>query len=238
LSTIILNLIKGERMSLIFEERASDSHYVEAITQGQAVSAGSAIRPAELNWHMVLVREPHKVQVLVVGPWTMAGVVSWPAGAEVLWIKFKLGTFMPHFPTRDFLNAETILPQAAHRSFWLNSSTWQLPDYENADTFVDWLVRHNVLMNDPIVNAALQNQLPDMSARTVRYRFLRATGLTQRHIHHVERAKQAAALLSQGVSILDTVYEVGYFDQAHLTRSLKQSMGYTPAQLLRLSQFE
>jgi AraC-like DNA-binding protein len=41
--------------------------------------------------------------------------------------------------------------------------------------------------------------------------------------------------LHSGLSILDTVAELGYFDQPHLTRSLKQWVGYTPAQLLQSS---
>jgi AraC-like DNA-binding protein len=69
----------------------------------------------------------------------------------------------------------------------------------------------------------------------VRHRFLRATGVSQNHIYQIERAQRAAALLQQGVSILDTVYELGYYDQPHLTRSLRQWVGYTPAQLLRLN---
>jgi methylphosphotriester-DNA--protein-cysteine methyltransferase len=52
----------------------------------------------------------------------------------------------------------------------------------------------------------------------------------------MQRAHQAAALLRQGVSILDTTDALGYFDQPHLTRSLKQFVGHTPAQLLRHSQ--
>ena len=36
--------------------------------------------------------------------------------------------------------------------------------------------------------------------------------------------------------ILDTVEEAGYFDQSHLTRSLKQWVGHTPAQIIRMSQ--
>jgi methylphosphotriester-DNA--protein-cysteine methyltransferase len=67
----------------------------------------------------------------------------------------------------------------------------------------------------------------------VQYRFLHATGLTQSTVYQIERARRAAALLQQGMPILDTVFEAGYFDQAHLTRSLKRFMGQTPAQLVR-----
>jgi AraC-like DNA-binding protein len=35
------------------------------------------------------------------------------------------------------------------------------------------------------------------------------------------------------MSIPDTMYELGYFDQPHLTRALKHFVGFTPAQLLR-----
>ena len=60
-----------------------------------------------------------------------------------------------------------------------------------------------------------------------------ATGLSQSSIRQIERAKQAAILLRQGIPISDTVHEVGYFDQPHLTRSFKKWIGHTPAQILR-----
>jgi AraC-like DNA-binding protein len=180
---------------------------------------------------MVFVRHQGSLKPIVVGPWTTAGVASWGADAEILWVKFKLGTFMPHLPTRNFLDMETILPEAARRnSFWLNSSAWQFPDYENVETFVDRLVRDEVLVRDPVVTAALLGRLQDTPSRTVRHRFLRATGLTQSHIRQFERAQRAAALLAQGVPILDVVYQLGYYDQPHLTRALRRFIGKTPAQ--------
>ena len=225
-------------MSIIYEERVSDSPYVETITHGRTESDGSSLRPAESHWHMVFVKHNGKVQLMVVGPWTTSGIVSYTEGAEILWIKFQLGTFMPHLPTRNFLNTETSLPQASSQSFWLNGYAWQFPNYENVDTFIDGLVRNEVLVRDPVVNAALQDHPHEMSSRTVRHRFLQATGLTQSHIRQVERAKRAATLLQQGTSILDTVHEAGYFDQPHLTRSLKQWIGYTPAQIVHGRNFE
>ena len=142
---------------------------------------------------------------------------------------------MPHLPTSNFLDAETILPEAASRSFWLKGFAWQFPDHENAETFVEKLVRNDVLVRDPLVEAVLRGQPQGLSARTVRHRFLRATGLTQSRIRLVQRAQRAAALLRQGKPIFDAVYEVGYFDQPHMTRSLKQWVGHTPAQVVRLS---
>ena len=222
-------------MSITYEERSSGSPYVETIMHGRTLSDDSPVRPAECHWHMVFVRKDGEARVVFVGPWTTAGFTYYAAGAEILWVKFKLGTFMPHLPTSNFLDAETILPEAASRSFWLKGSAWQFPDHENAETFVEKLVRNDVLVRDPLVEAVLRGQPQGLSARTVRHRFLRATGLTQSRIRQVQRAQRAAALLRQGKPIFDAVYEVGYFDQPHMTRSLKQWVGHTPAQVVRLS---
>lgn len=223
-------------MSILFEERLSDSPYIETVTHGYTAGAGSTIRPAETHWHMIFSRHDGGFHPLLVGPLKSSGVVSYGGGAEILWIKFRLGVFMPHLPIREFIERETPLPTASRQSFWLNSATWQIPDFENADTFVDWLAREGVLLRDPIVTTALQEQPQAVASRTMRHRFLRATGMPQNHIRQFERARRAEALLRQGCSILDTVEEAGYFDQPHLTRALKHWIGYTPAQLVQMTQ--
>jgi AraC-like DNA-binding protein len=55
--------------------------------------------------------------------------------------------------------------------------------------------------------------------------------LTQGAVRQIERARSAAVMLREGVSILDTVVELGYSDQPHLTRALKYYAGMTPGQL-------
>jgi hypothetical protein len=229
----------SEGMIIVGEERPSDSPHVEAVTYGRTESDGSAIRPAECRWHMVVVRHRGRARTLVVGPWTAAGVASWAEGAEILWIRFALGAFLPHMPARELLDKETVLPAAAGRSFWLGGSAWQFPDHENAETFVERLVREGVLARDPVVDAASTGRPPQgLSPRTVRHRFSRATGLTQGHLRQVERAKRAATLLRLGVSIPDAVHEEGYFDQPHMTRSLRRWVGHTPAQIAAASNLD
>jgi Helix-turn-helix domain len=225
-------------MSIAHEQRLSDSPYIETVAHGWTMSEGSTIRPAESNWHMVFVRTQGRTHSLVVGPLPTSGKVSWGEGAEILWIKFKLGVFMPHLPVQDFLDVERPLQEVASKSFWLKNVAWKLPNFENADTFVNKLVRDEILVLDPVVNAMLNDELPDVSSRTMRHHFLRATGLTRSRIFQMKQAQQAKTLLQQGISILDTVYEAGYFDQPHLTRSLKQFIGYTPAQISQTLQPE
>jgi hypothetical protein len=46
-------------------------------------------------------------------------------------------------------------------------------------------------------------------------------------------ARHAVELLRNGTGILDVVHDAGYFDQPHLTRSLKYLIGQTPMKILR-----
>ena len=104
--------------------------------------------------------------------------------------------------------------------------------------FVDRLIRQGILVRDPVVESGIQGHTPDMSIRSLQYRFLQATGLTHKTIQRIERARSAVSLFEQGTPISDTALELGYFDQAHLTNSLKRFIGRTPAQIARESVVE
>ncbi|HZR42049.1 MAG TPA: AraC family transcriptional regulator, partial [Ktedonobacteraceae bacterium] len=189
---------------------------------------------------IVLTRYQGKTMLTVRGPETQATPMhfSW-TGAEFLGIDLKPGAFLPHLPPGQLMNLQDAnLPEASSTAFWLCGAAWQYPDYDNADTFIARLVRAGLLMRDPLVEAVFQGQPHGMSLRAVQYRFLQATGLTYRMIRQIERARQAAALLEQGQSIPEVVYQAGYFDQPHLTRSLKHFIGQTPVQILQKSRPE
>lgn len=223
-------------MGAFFEGRRSDSPYVEMVWRGQADDNYTRTCPADCRWNMLFIFKEDEVKVTVEGPTTRAIFKHDDIGYEFLVIKFQLGAFLPVLPVTDLVNTDARLPEGAAKSFWLNSSTWQYPDFENVEFFVNRLVRENVLVVDPVVHGIIQNQPPDLSPRTVQRRFLHTTGLTPKVLQQIERAQQAATLLGQGGSILDAVDLAGYADQPHLTRSLKRFYGRTPAQLLKATQ--
>jgi AraC-like DNA-binding protein len=219
-----------------FEEKPSDSPFVDRIWHTQSESVGTLISQAKIDSMIVLTTYQGKTTLTVRGPETKATFLDYQwLGAEFLGITFKLGAFMPHLPPenlRDWGNVD--LPEANSQSFWLQGSAWQFPNFENVDTFIARLVREGLLVMDPVVDAVLQGQSQAVSIRSLQYRFLQATGLSNKTIRQITRARQAYALLEQGVSILDTVSEAGYADQPHLTRSLKRFFGQTPAEVANL----
>jgi AraC-like DNA-binding protein len=219
-------------MKFVFDDRPSDSPFVEGIWRTESVGGGSFISSAASNLEMVITRQKNTITFTVRGPETKASPAPIPEDAEFIGIIFKLGTFMPYLPPTQLVNGGVNLPGAASQSFWLQGSAWQFPDFNNADTFVERLIHQGLLAHEPIVQTALQGESTDLSARSVQRRFLRATGLTHGTVAQIERARRAMTLLQQGVPILDTVDLAGYYDQPHLTRSLKHFIGQTPAQIL------
>ena len=167
------------------------------------------------------------------GPETSASIMECPADGEWFAIRFKVGTFMPRFlpgSLRD--HKDVTLPPATSYSFWLNGSALDYPDYDNAESLVNRFARSGILARDPIVVDTLLRRPEEPSLRSVQRHFLRCTGITYASIRQIERARYATRLLRDGVSILDVVSCAGYFDQAHLTRSLKKLIGETPARIV------
>jgi hypothetical protein len=138
---------------------------------------------------------------------------------------------MPHLPANRIVNSSVEIPDATRKSFWLKGSTWRRPDYENAEAFVQRLLREDVLVRDPIVAAVLGGRSPGVSERTVQRHFVAVTGLTHSAVRQIARARQAAVLIQEGVPPHDVVHRLGYFDQPHLTRSLTRFVGRTARQL-------
>jgi AraC-like DNA-binding protein len=222
-------------MTFILEERPSDSTLVETIWHARCAHPGSFISLAATSWEMVVTSYQGKTTLTVRGPETTATPLHYQwVGAEWLGIRFRLGAFMPLLLPRTLLDRRDIdLPVATRQTFWLHGATWELPTYENADTLVERLAREDLLARDPVVDAVLQGHRRVASTRTIQYHFLRATGLRYKTIQQIARARQAKALLEQGTSIADTILSTGYFDQAHLTNSLKRFVGQAPLAITR-----
>jgi len=223
-------------MVAIFNGRKSDSPYIDRIWQGYFEDDNIPICPADVRWNLLFLKESGTIKVSVEGALSRSITKLESKDTEFLVIQFKLGTFMPDFPAGSLMNTDIILDNTSSQTFCLNHSMWELPTYENVEVFIDRLVGNDLLICDPVINSILQNQPISMSERTIRRRFLQATGLTPKTIKLIERARQAALLLEQGISIMDVVFQTGYADQSHMTRSLRHFFGQTPVMLTQPSQ--
>ncbi len=225
-------------MKLItFADRPSNSPLVERVWRSTSEQAGRFHSIASCHWNIVVTRLEGRTTFTVRGPETKATMADCPAQGEWFGIQFKLGTFMPLMRAGDLRDRNDLtLPNATGRSFWLDGSAWEFPDFEHAETFVKRLARAGLIMADRTVEGAVRGELQKVTTRTEQRHVLQVTGLTLGTIHQIDRARRATILLQRGMPILDVVCEAGYYDQAHLTRSLQRFVGQTPARIARREQ--
>ena len=219
-------------MLITFADRPSESPFIERVWRSHSDRAGVFHSIAACHCVMVVTRLEGKTSLTVRGPETKATMADCPAQGEWFGVLFKLGTYMPLMRSSDLRDRNDVsLPNATSRSFWLNGSAWDFPDFENMETFVNRLVRSGLIMTDRTVEGALRGELQNVTTRTEQRRVVQITGLTRGAIHQIERARRATRLLKQGTPILDVVDQAGYYDQAHLTRSLQRFIGQSPARI-------
>ena len=225
-------LVKRAVELFTLERRPSRTSFVDETWQARSETEESFISVAASHWEMVVTRQCGAARLTVRGPETKATTVPVPRDAEFFGIQFSLGTFMPSLRPGQLVDRSLALPQVAKRAFWLHGSAWEAPGPDDAEVFVDRLVRARLLVRDPIVPEALDGAVEGLSTRSVERRLSRATGLTRGAIEQIGRAERAVELLSRGMSPIEAARRAGYADQPHLTRSLKRLVGQTPSQIV------
>jgi hypothetical protein len=219
---------------LVFDGRPSDSPLIERVWRSYSIRAGTFLSVAASKCGIVFSRHRGKMRVTLRGPETKATVAECPADGEWFGIMFAMGTYFPKYPAAMLMDRQDLdLAEVTPRRFWLLGRSWDVPDFNNAENFVAQLVRTGVITHDPSVSMVLRGEGNSLSRRTAQRHFLHATGMTYDKYRQIERARYALSLLRQGASVLDATYQAGYFDQAHLTRSLRRFAGDTPARLRR-----
>ena len=222
-------------MFIVFDrDRDSDSPFIERVWSCHSERAGSFFSVASPHCEIVFTRLRGQVIVTIRGPETKARQVPCPADGEWVAIRLKAGAYIRPLPAARLLDgADVNLPQVNRDSFWLRGAAWELPGFENAEAFVKKLARAGLIVRDEVVAGVLEGDEQTLSSRSVQRRFLSVCGMTYSAMRQIERARHAMRLLSLGKPISAVQYAAGFYDQAHLTRSLKRYAGVTPATIAR-----
>jgi AraC-like DNA-binding protein len=225
-------------MFLVFQHRPSSSPYIDRVWRSHSTGPGTLLSVAATHCELVVTRHQGRLRVTLRGPETRPSTISCPADAEWSGIRLATGVYLPHHPAASLLDRQDLdLPLPTRRTFWLDGSAWELPSFDDAESLVDRLARAGLLARDPAVAAAMTGDDGALSRRrTAQRHFLLATGMTHRTWRQIQRARHAAILLRSGASIAEAVHRAGYYDQAHLTRSLRRRIGTTPARIQRQEQ--
>lgn len=223
--------------AIFFEDRASDSPVIERVWRCHSTRGGRFLSVASPHWELTVTRLAGLTTVTARGPETKPTWAECPANGEWLSVRFKLGTSMRDLPVSALIDRNDVnLPSASSNAFWLDGARWTIPDFDDVETFVTRLVKKGLVLRDALIEAALQGDPQALSRRTAQRRFLRATGMSQTMLQQIKRARYATTLLQKGEPIAGVAQEAGFFDQAHLTNSLRRLIGQTPASIARGSE--
>ncbi|MEV4002888.1 helix-turn-helix domain-containing protein [Actinomadura sp. NPDC049753] len=233
LGSIGIRIREGHRMPIEADHRGSDSPYIARVWRGRASGVESLTSVATSNWELVFWEFEGTLRVSVRGPETFASTAEVTGESESFGITFAHGASMPHLPVARLVDTGVESPHADGRVFVLRGEEWAVPGFDDAEDFVDRLVRAGVLTRDPLVDEVVWGGIAKVGGRSVQRRVSAATGLTQGAIRQIDRARHAAVLLGEGVPPLEVVHRVGYYDQPHLARSLQRFIGRTATQLRR-----
>lgn len=223
-------------LSIDNENRPADSPYIERVYRCDGVLAATKMHSiASTHWELACAESRGCLQVAVIGPETRpTSVVAEP---ETRWfgIVFAHGSVLPHLPVPRLVDSAVPATRVSPTTFTLRGDTWDVPTFDNAEVFVERLLRAGVLARDPLVTDVLAGaDVPARSARSAQRRVVAATGLTRQQVRQIDRVRRAALLLGEGVPPLETVHRLGYYDQPHLARSLTRFLGHTATELQQL----
>lgn len=218
-------------MPIESEDRPSPSPYVHRVWRGHATGTETMTSVATSNWELVFWEEMGVVHVAARGPETAASSALLSGDSASFGITFAHGASMPHLPVSGIVDGGVESVHATERSFVLAGEEWEIPSFDNAEQFVEKLVQSGVLVRDPLVDEVVWGGAARVGSRSVQRRVAGATGLTQGAIRQIDRAREAAILMTAGVPALDVVHRLGYYDQPHLARALQRFIGRTATQL-------
>ena len=215
-------------------DRPSNSQFVERVWTSHSESGGPFLAVASSHWEFVVSRVAGRMTVSLHGPETRSREAFCPPDGQWFAIRFKAGTFMPGLPVSKLLNGNDVhLPEPFRGRVKIDGDTFEIPGGDDAEAFVDRLVRRGKLVRSAAVSAALAGDDSALNTRTEQRHFLQATGMSHAALKQIERARRATMLLLEGQPPAEVAATAGYFDQAHLTRCLRRLIGLTPGGVMR-----
>jgi hypothetical protein len=215
------------------QTRPVESPFLAGITSMRFTAAGQTLMQPDGHWDIAILKRGDQVEVLRTGLTTRTVTYEHEAGDETLVISFKPSAFMPLMPGEVMRDEGVVLEKFGRQGFWIGTDVREIPTLENADVFVEHLIRSGIVELNDLVDSVLVGQPKATSERTLQRHFLKTTGVTYKTFTLIERAQKAASLLRVGQSASDVAFALGYSDQAHMINSLRAIMGQTPGQIAR-----
>ena len=218
-------------------QRDSGSPYIDRVIQTFATSDGSYLATPDGLWDLITAEEADGSRIVfIAGQATKASRLRYRAGQRAVAVSFTAGSYLSPFRGAPFKDDYIMLAMPDPNHFELAGQTFPLPTYENVEEIVDLMVASGLLVSDAVVDGVVRGELKAASQRSVERHFKNITGISPKKMANIRRAQQAVRILKSGATPSDVAAEVGYYDQPHLAKELKQLMDSRPSDVSDISQ--
>jgi len=216
---------------LFWRERTPELESITSVWAIRAAVMMQRIVPADPCVSIILVQSDASAEVIIRGPETAPRSEILLPGYTWIGIRLHPGVQLKDFPTRQLTDSFRILPADSNGQFQFEGTLLQFPSFSNAQELIKQM--HDL---GYISGKALNSQESPqkvMSSKSYSRFVKRSTGLAPYKLYQLQRMSEALRLLRQGTPAVTVASELGFADQAHLTRAAKQFLGYTPNELVR-----
>ena len=214
------------------EQRPSADPEIRTVWRAYVDEAADYTDEASEHWGLSFIRRPDgSLAAELAGPRLEGLPIRSRAGESYWGVELAAHVMIPGVDKALLRGAIAELPVAGGR-VTIAGRRYVIPGWENLEPFVSRLVADGVLVADADVRRALGGDDRGLSRRSWQRRFRSVTGLRRKEIERLDRSRRAYRLLSEGMAPSAVAAEVGYADQAHLTRELRRIRGETPARVL------
>ncbi len=222
------------RTELTWKERTSELESIASVWTCNVPEITSRVVLADPCISIILVKGANGSEVIVKGPGTKpCGEVLVP-GYTLVAIRLQPGVLLKNFPAQQFLDKSLSLPADGGARFQFEGIQLQFPGFHSAEKLIEQMYDAGLISGETLDGQEFPRQ--GMSSKSYLRLVKRTTGLSPYKLHQLQRIHRALKLLKEGVSAATVAADLGFVDQAHLSRAAKQFLGHTPKELLGLPQ--
>ncbi|HEY8998946.1 MAG TPA: helix-turn-helix domain-containing protein [Candidatus Saccharimonadales bacterium] len=215
---------------LSWRERTSELASIASVWTGSASVVTPRTVLADPCISIILVKGKTSAEVILRGPETKPRRDVLLPGHTWTGIRLRPGIQLKNFPTQQMTDSFRTLQADSSGQFEFEGTLLRFPDFENVEQLVEQMHDLGYLSGKVLPSQELPRQ--SMSSKSYSRYIKRSTGLSPYKLHQLQRMAEALRLLRQGMPAASVASELGFADQAHLTRAAKQFLGHTPKELL------
>jgi AraC-like DNA-binding protein len=168
-------------------------------------------------------------RLVVAGPATGPKFATIPANTPAFGVRFRVGAAGAALglPAAEVLDATVAVDE-----LWGGEMAERVGNDPSVATLAQAVSARIVAAPDALVRASAAGADPNLGARQLRRRFAAAVGYGPKTLQRILRFQRFLTLAQTRTDLARLALEVGYADQAHLTRECSRLAGLPPAALL------